>query len=106
MSIFLYFHCIAYLSFAGTIVKVTPKKGKAKSLKATITVKNPTLTVKAAATELAVGETTTITAKATPKKTVAFKSSDETIATVDATGAVKAVKAGTVKITATAGKLH
>ena len=88
-----------------TTVKVTPKKGKAKSLKATITVKNPTLTVKAAATELAVGETTTITAKATPKKTVSFKSSDETIATVDATGAVKAVKAGTVKITATAGKL-
>lgn len=91
---------------ATVTVKVTPKKGKAKSLKATITVKNPTLTVKAAATELAVGETTTITAKATPKKTVSFKSSDETIATVDATtGAVKAVKAGTVKITATAGKL-
>ena len=104
MSIFLYFHCIAWLSFAGTIVKVTPKKGKATKLKATITVKKPTLTVKAAATELAVGETTTITAKATPKKTVSFKSSDETIATVDATGAVKAVKAGKVTITATAGK--
>lgn len=90
---------------ATVTVKVTPKKGKATNLKATITVKNPTLTVKAAATELAVGETTTITAKATPKKTVSFKSSDETIATVDATGAVKAVKAGTVKITATVGKL-
>ena len=89
---------------AKVTVKVTPKKGKATNLKATITVKKPTLTVKAAATELAVGETTTITAKATPKKTVSFKSSDETIATVDATGAVKAVKAGTVKITATAGK--
>ena len=103
--------CFPYFSRFGfclcpiTTVKVTPKKGKAKSLKATITVKNPTLTVKAAATELAVGETTTITAKATPKKTVSFKSSDETIATVDATGAVKAGKAGTVKITATAGKL-
>ena len=90
---------------ATVTVKVTPKKGKATNLKATITVKNPTLTVKAAATELAVGETTTVKATATPKKTVAFKSSDETIATVDATGAVKAVKAGTVKITATAGKL-
>lgn len=94
---------------AKVTVKVTAKKGK-KSVKKTLTfkatVKNPTLTVKAAATELAVGETTTITAKATPKKTVSFKSSDETIATVDATtGAVKAVKAGTVKITATAGKL-
>lgn len=90
---------------ATVTVKVTPKKGKAKSLKATITVKNPTLTVKAAATELAVGETTTITAKATPKKTVSFKSSDETIATVDATGTVKAVKVGKVTITATAGKV-
>ena len=93
---------------AKVTVKVTAKKGK-KAVKKTLTfkatVKNPTLTVKAAATELAVGETTTITAKATPKKTVSFKSSDETIATVDATGAVKAVKAGTVKITATAGKL-
>ena len=94
---------------AKVTVKVTAKKGK-KSVKKTLTfkatVKNPTLTVKAAATELAVGETTTITAKATPKKTVSFKSSDETIATVDATtGAVKAIKAGTVKITATAGKL-
>ena len=89
-----------------TTVKVTPKKGKATNLKATITVKNPTLTVKAAATELAVGETTTVKATATPKKTVSFKSSDETIATVDAkTGVVTAVKAGTVKITATAGKL-
>ena len=104
MSIFLYFHCIAWLSFAGTIVKVTPKKGKATNLKATITVKNPTLTVKAAATELAVGETTTITAKATPKKTVSFKSSDETIATVDEKGVVTGVKAGKVTITATAGK--
>ena len=89
-------------------VKVTAKKGK-KAVKKTLTfkatVKNPTLTLKAAATELAVGETTTLTAKAAPKKTVSFKSSDETIATVDATGAVKAVKAGTVKITATAGKL-
>lgn len=94
---------------AKVTVKVTAKKGK-KAVKKTLTfkatVKNPTLTVKAAATELAVGETTTITAKATPKKTVAFKSSDETIATVDAkTGVVTAVKAGTVKITATAGKL-
>ena len=105
------FQCFPYFSRFGfclctiTTVKVTPKKGKATNLKATITVKNPTLTVKAAATELAVGETTTVKATATPKKTVAFKSSDETIATVDATGAVKAVKAGTVKITATAGKL-
>lgn len=108
MSIFLYFHCIAVLSFAGTIVKVTAKKaGKkvSKTLKATVTVKNPALTVKAAATELAVGETTTVKATTKPSKTVTFKSSDEAIATVDAKGVVTAVKAGTVKITATAGKL-
>ena len=61
MSIFLYFHCIAWLSFAGTIVKVTPKKGKATNLKATITVKNPALSVKAAK-EVAVGATEQITA--------------------------------------------
>ena len=104
----MYFHCIAVLSFAGTIVKVTAKKaGKkvSKTLKATVTVKNPTLTVKAAATELAVGETTTVKATTKPSKTVTFKSSDEAIATVDAKGVVTAVKAGTVKITATAGKL-
>lgn len=104
----MYFHCIAVLSFAGTIVKVTAKKaGKkvSKTLKATVTVKNPALTVKAAATELAVGETTTVKATTKPSKTVTFKSSDEAIATVDAKGVVTAVKAGTVKITATAGKL-
>ena len=104
----MYFHCIAVLSFAGTIVKVTAKKA-GKSVKKTLTfkatVKNPTLTVKAAATELAVGETTTVKATTKPSKTVTFKSSDEAIATVDAKGVVTAVKAGTVKITATAGKL-
>ena len=93
---------------AKVTVKVTAKKaGKkvSKTLKATVTVKNPTLTVKAAATELAVGETTTVKATTKPSKTVTFKSSDEAIATVDAKGVVTAVKAGTVKITATAGKL-
>ncbi|GAX06814.1 hypothetical protein IWT25_02161 [Secundilactobacillus pentosiphilus] len=34
-------------------------------------------------------------------KTATFSSSDETVATVDATGLVKAVKAGTATITAT-----
>ena len=93
---------------AKVTVKVTAKKaGKkvSKTLKATVTVKNPTLTVKAVATELAVGETTTVKATTKPSKTVTFKSSDEAIATVDAKGVVTAVKAGTVKITATAGKL-
>ena len=107
MSIFLYFHCIAVLSFAGTIVKVTAKKaGKkvSKTLKATVTVKNPALTVKAADV-VAVGATEKITATVKPAGTkVTYKSSDDTIATVDANGVVTGVKAGDVTITATAGK--
>ena len=104
MSIFLYFHCIACLSFAGTIVKVTPKKGKAKSLKATITVKNPALSLKAADV-VAVGATEQITATVKPANTkVTFTSSDETIAKVDEKGAITGVKAGKVTITAKAGK--
>ena len=107
LSIFLYFHCIAWLSFAGTIVKVTAKKGK-KAVKKTLTfkatVKNPTLTLKAA-NEVAVGATEKVTATVKPASTkVAFSSSDETIATVDASGVVTGVKAGKVTITAKAGK--
>jgi len=50
--------------------------------------------------------TTTLTATVTPENTldtVTWTSSDETIATVDATGKVTAKKAGTATITATAG---
>ena len=90
------------------IVKVTGKKsGKAvkKTLKATITVKNPSLTLKAAS-EVAVGAKETVKATVKPASTkVTFSSSDETIATVDATtGEVTGVKAGDVTITAKAGK--
>ena len=93
---------------AKVTVKVTGKKsGKAKktTLKATITVKNPTLTLKAA-NEVAVGAKETVKATVKPAGTkVAFSSSDETIATVDATtGEVTGVKAGEVTITAKAGK--
>ena len=104
MSIFLYFHCIAWLSFAGTIVKVTPKKGKATNLKATITVKNEAIRVSGDSV-VAVGATTTLKTATAPKNaTVTFKSSDDTIATVDEKGVVTGVKAGKVTITATAGK--
>jgi len=90
------------------IVKVTGKKsGKAvkKTLKATITVKNPSLTLKAASA-VAVGAKETVKATVKPASTkVAFSSSDDTIATVDATtGEVTGVKAGEVTITAKAGK--
>ena len=107
MSIFLYFHCIAVLSFARTIVKVTAKKGK-KAVKKTLTfkatVKNPTLTLQAA-NEVAVGAKETVKATVKPASTkVTFSSSNETIATVDASGVVTGVKAGKVTITAKAGK--
>ena len=89
-------------------VKVTGKKsGKAvkKTLKATITVKNPSLTLKAAS-EVAVGAKETVKATVKPASTkVTFSSSDDAIATVDATtGEVTGVKAGDVTITAKAGK--
>lgn len=89
---------------ATVTVKVTPKKGKAKSLKATITVKNPALSLKAA-NEVAVGATEQITATVKPSNTkVTFTSSDEAIAKVDEKGVVTGVKAGDVTITAKAGK--
>ncbi len=87
------------------IVKVTGKKsGKAvkKTLKATITVKNPTLAV-SAANVVAVGSTETIKATVKPANAkVSYKTSDATIATVDAKGVVTGVKAGDVTITVSA----
>ena len=92
------------LSPSGYCVKVTPKKGKAKSLKATITVKNPALSLKAADV-VAVGATEQITATVKPTNTkITFTSSDETIAKVDEKGVITGVKAGKVTITAKAGK--
>ena len=89
------------------IVKVTGKKsGKAvkKTLKATITVKNPALSV-SAASEVAVGSTEAIKATVKPANTkVTYTTSDEKIATVDAKGVVTGVAAGDVTITVKAGK--
>ena len=87
------------------IVKVT-KKGakKGTNLKATITVKNEAIRVSGASV-IAVGEKATLKTATAPKgAAVSFKSSDDTIATVDEKGVVTAVKAGKVTITATAGK--
>ena len=90
---------------AKVTVKVTGKKsGKAvkKTLKATITVKNPTLAV-SAANVVAVGSTETIKATVKPANAkVSYKTSDATIATVDAKGVVTGVKAGDVTITVSA----
>ena len=89
---------------AKVTVKVTPKKGKATNLKATITVKNEAIRVSGASV-VAVGATATLKTATAPKgATVSFKSSDDTIATVDEKGVVTGVKAGKVTITATAGK--
>lgn len=89
------------------IVKVTAKKaGKkvSKSLKATITVKNPALSVKAADI-VAVGATEQITATVKPANTKITYTSDNTdVATVDEKGLVTGVKAGDVTITVKAGK--
>ena len=89
-----------------TTVKVTAKKGKkavSKTLKANVKVVNAGLKFTAAPTEMAVGTEDKVTTKKCPTAAkVSYKSSDDTIATVDATtGAVKAVKAGKVTITAT-----
>ena len=89
---------------AKVTVKVTPKKGKATNLKATITVKNEAIRVSGDSV-VTVGATTTLKTATAPKNaTVTFKSSDDTIATVDEKGVVTGVKAGKVTITATAGK--
>ena len=59
-------------------------------------------------TDVEVGKTITLTAKVSPEnatdKTVTWSSSDTAFATVDSTGKVTGVAAGTVKITAKAGE--
>ena len=92
---------------AKVTVKVTGKKGKKAvktTLKATITVKNPALSVSAAG-EVAVGSTEAIKATVKPANTkVTYTTSDDKIATVDAKGVVTGVAAGDVTITVKAGK--
>ena len=96
-----------WLILFGYSVKVTAKKaGKkvSKSLKATITVKNPSLTVKAA-DQVAVGTTETIKTTVKPAGTkVTYTSSDKEVATVSSKGVVTGVKAGDVTITVKAGR--
>ena len=92
---------------AKVTVKVTAKKA-GKSVKKTLTfkatVKNPSLTLKAADV-VAVGATEQITATVKPANTKVTYTSDKTdIATVDEKGLVTGVKAGEVTITAKAGK--
>ena len=91
-------------------VKVTgTKSGKkvSKNLAANITVKDPATRIKVDGKTVkklpvVVGSKTPLTAVSAPKSSpVTFKSSNETIATVDADGTLTALKEGTVNIAAT-----
>ena len=89
---------------AKVTVTVTAKKsGKKVSKKLTATAKVVNAGLKVTApTEVVVGSETKLTSKVCPSVAkVTYKSSDDTIATVDENGTVKAVKAGDVTITAT-----
>lgn len=63
------------------------------------------LTLDKKAVSLFVGDTVKVTATVTPAGAVKWASADASIATVDQTGKITAKKAGTVKITATVGKV-
>jgi uncharacterized protein YjdB len=90
--------------------KITATAG-GKSAECSVTVTAATVAVTSVtlktSTSLTVGANETLTATVLPanatNKTVTWTTSDETVATVDATGKVTALKAGTAKITATAG---
>ena len=86
---------------ATVTVKVTPKKGKATNLKATITVKNPSISMKGTDT-VKIGTTASFKATVKPSVKVSYKSDATDVATVDAKGVVTGVKEGTATITATA----
>ncbi len=91
-------------------ITVTAKDGSKKKATLTVKVVNPVkvskVTVSPAATTLDVGKTVTLKVACAPKnatnKAVSWKTSDKGVATVNASGVVKGVKAGTAKITATA----
>ena len=91
---------------AKVTVKVTAKKaGKkvSKTLKATVTVKNPTITLNQTKATLNVGETTPVkVTKKTPSSiTVKYSSEDPAIASVSK-GTITAISAGTTNIVVTA----
>ena len=101
----LFTHLINY-AITIYLVKVTAKKGNkkvSKTLYANAKVIGAGLRFTTAPTEMVVGAEDKVVAKKCPSVAkVSYKSSDDTIATVDAaTGVVKAVKVGKVTITAT-----
>ena len=97
---------------AGEVTITATAGGVSGTLKITVSNKAPTVIPVQSVTvtgkqELVEGTSTTLTATVAPAdatdKTVTWKSSDESVATVDKAGVVTAKKAGTVTITATAG---
>ena len=89
---------------AGTAV-ITANCGNATAT-CKVTVKTSTVKFTKTSTTVYTGKTVTVKATATPSATVKYTSSNTKIATVNAsTGVVKGIKAGTVTITATSGKL-
>ena len=97
---------------AGEVTITATAGGVSGTLKITVSDKAPTVIPVQSVTvtgkqELVEGASTTLTATVAPAdatdKTVTWKSSDESVATVDKDGVVTAKKAGTVTITATAG---
>ncbi len=96
---------------AGTAnITVTTSDG-GKTASVAVTVKTSTIAVAevklSGADSVKVGETVKLTAEVLPAdatdKSVTWKSSDASLATVDGSGTVKGVKAGSVDITASAG---
>ena len=97
---------------AGEVTITATAGGVSGTLKITVSDKAPTVIPVQSVTvtgkqEFVEGASTTLTATVAPAdatdKTVTWKSSDESVATVDKDGVVTAKKAGTVTITATAG---
>lgn len=91
---------------AKVTVKVTAKKGKkkvSKTLKATVKVKNPSITLNQSKVTLNVGETTPVkVTKKTPSSiTVKYSSEDPAIASVSK-GTITAISAGKTNIVVTA----
>ena len=74
-------------------------KANGVTVKCTVTVKAPTLTVSKSKITVKVGKTVSLGAKATPAKTISYASSKKQCATVTSTGKVKGVKPGTSIIT-------
>ena len=89
---------------AGTAT-ITASYGNAKAT-CKVTVKASTIKFAKKTATVYTGKTVTVKATATPSTTIKYTSSNTKVATVNSkTGAVKGLKAGTVTITATSGKL-